>query len=1060
MHKAKLKVPPATAAMLRPQTKVKQVVDQPNQPSLLRRITSCQEVSPLSLLERMGLPSHHTERLQSRNISTESLMIADVDERPKQKELGGSSTPWIDSQLYQCPLATRLSSPTYSSCTQLDETTKRPLLERLTDPVLPQLKRKLSETQVNQFPKKIRSGTTSSTSLPKGEQPRMTWMTTSPPIQSDNDTPKQTCLGMDCDLGENLSISSSAMHEPANSSSIMEKTYRGQSSLSERLKTLQKGSSRPSGSVSSKASPLTSTISSLQSAALRSMKIGRRALERHTSLSARARQRGKSGLTEIGSQHGKRPLEPLPLPSHTVLTSSTTISSTSSPNLIRSKSEPTNGSSCTTSQSETTSGVGSQYSSSSVNGSPTSTRLSSSLTGSNSPPTWAEKELQPRQQTGDPKYATSSIHHPDAHTTPANTVTPAKDAAKKGTAVQTAQARESSEQGLQPKYLRYNLWGADQSSPQTIAEWSETAKPLPRPPQAELEDPLINATLASFPHLFAVNTPLDIDRFDELLAEHPNRPFVNSVIAGLREGFWPWADTHLPGYPSEHVQPPSGKYTDEHLTFFRKQLKHEQAKGRYSSSAGRRLLPGMYCMPIYAVPKPGSSDLRLVNDYSAGVYSLNSMVDHTQVTGYPLDNLHQLAQMLLILHALVSALLVLWKSDIAEAYRLCPLHPVWQLKQAVCIDGEFYIDRACCFGSSASFAIFAALNSLIAWIAKNRRGINPLITYVDDSSGAAPATETTFYEPYGTDIPTPQASLLALWDELRVPHKPSKQVHGETLTVIGILVDPNNLTFSLPDIARQRLTLELEKWSSPRTIRFPLRRWQKLCGWINWILNVYPLLRPCLNNVYPKLAGKSRRNQHITLNNSVRSDFRWALDTLNSLPPIRILDSIIWDADDAGVTVLCDACPDGLGFWVPATSRGFYAPSPFASPPFIFYLEALCTLNALLFVSDTACPATRVLIYTDNQNTVDIFSSLRCLPAYNGIVKASVDFRLRAGLDLRVLHIPGAENGVADALSRNDFNRALELCPSLSIDTFNPFCPDVPSESLEPPHFQLGGGEK
>jgi hypothetical protein len=539
-----------------------------------------------------------------------------------------------------------------------------------------------------------------------------------------------------------------------------------------------------------------------------------------------------------------------------------------------------------------------------------------------------------------------------------------------------------------------------------------------------LEDPLVNATLSTFPHLFSVNTPLDIDRFDELLTEHPNRPFVHSVISGLREGFWPWADTHLPGYPSEHIQPPSGKYTEEHLTFFRKQLKHEQAKERYSASAGRCLLPGMYCMPIYAVPKPGSSDLRLVNDYSVGAFSLNSMVDHTQVTGYPLDNLHQLAQMLLVLRALAGTALVLWKSDIAEAYRLCPLHPVWQLKQAVCIDGEYYVDRACCFGSSASFAIFASVNSLIAWIAKNHKSVNPLITYVDDSSGAAPATDTTFYEPYGTVIPTPQASLLSLWDELRVPHRPTKQIHGETLTVIGILVDPNNLTFSLPDIACQRLTLELEKWGSQRLIRLPLRRWQKLCGWINWVLNVYPLLRPCLNNVYPKLAGKIYRNQTITLNNSVRSDFRWALDTLILLPPIRILDSIVWEAQDAEVTVFCDACPNGLGFWDPATSRGFYAPSPFKSPPFIFYLEAMCALNALLFVSDTARPKMRFLIYTDNQNTVDIFSSLRCLPAYNGIIKASVDFRLRSGLDLRVLHIPGTENGVAVTWCYEELSRS------------------------------------
>jgi hypothetical protein len=127
----------------------------------------------------------------------------------------------------------------------------------------------------------------------------------------------------------------------------------------------------------------------------------------------------------------------------------------------------------------------------------------------------------------------------------------------------------------------------------------------------------------------------------------------------------------------------------------------------------------MYSMPIYAVPKPGSTDLRLVNDHSAGSYALNSMIDHSLVTGYPLDNLHQLGDMLLDLHILTPGLnLIMWKSDIAEAYRMCPMHPLWQIKQAVHINGEYYINRANCFGSSASFAIFVSVNSLVAWIVK------------------------------------------------------------------------------------------------------------------------------------------------------------------------------------------------------------------------------------------------------------------------------------------------------------------------------------------------------
>ncbi len=60
-----------------------------------------------------------------------------------------------------------------------------------------------------------------------------------------------------------------------------------------------------------------------------------------------------------------------------------------------------------------------------------------------------------------------------------------------------------------------------------------------------------------------------------------------------------------------------------------------------------------------------------------------------------------------------------------------PMHPIWQIKQAVCVDGEYYIDRANCFGSSAFFAIFIFVNSFIAWIARKESEIASHITYIE-----------------------------------------------------------------------------------------------------------------------------------------------------------------------------------------------------------------------------------------------------------------------------------------------------------------------------------------
>jgi len=58
-----------------------------------------------------------------------------------------------------------------------------------------------------------------------------------------------------------------------------------------------------------------------------------------------------------------------------------------------------------------------------------------------------------------------------------------------------------------------------------------------------------------------------------------------------------------------------------------------------------------------------------------------------------------------------------------------------------------------------------------------------------------------------------------------------------------------------------------------------------------------------------------------------------------------------------------------------------------------------------------------VTIYTDNLNTVQIFNSLACLPDYNQILRRAIDIVLTHDIDLRILHVPGEQNTVADALS-------------------------------------------
>ncbi len=706
-------------------------------PSLLNRLESRTVQDPSkSLLDRIQTANPMNEMSLFKRISTELSTTVEKEKSPNPPLLRNYSTPWNESPPSHPTSASELSSPSSPKSPQSTEKIMRPLtlLERLSDRPSSTMKRKMSmDPEMPQSSRRRMSLNDSSKVLLNDQLQQTTPKKKLSLHLNDNVSDSQTCRGMDYEEPEHLSTTIKAVPERATYSSSTERTCQEASSSYGPHPVPPKEFRPPNGSGSFVANPSISTISCLQLSTLQSMRIARRALEKHNSHLLRAKQNGKSEVRVTGWPLGNELHKPSFSPSRTEKTSLTSTPVTSKLNLMLNIPLPTNVSSSMTLQLETT---------------------------------------------------------------------------------------KENDVGLQPKYLRYNLWGADHQKLMTTADWSEFASPLPRPPDTEFENPISASTLSSYPHLFKVDTPLNVDHFETLLADHPNPAFVRSILTGLWEGFWPWANTHLPGYPETHHQPPNGVYDDAQLSFFCTQLQHEQDCGRYSPSIGSSLLPGMYCMPIYGVPKPHSDALRLVNDHSAGAYSLNSMVDHSQVIGYPLDNLHLLGRMLLDHHDLTPGQkLVMWKSDISEAYRICPMHPLWQMKQAVCVDGEYYVDQANCFGNSSSFAIFISVNSLITWIAHKERGISFLITYVDDSSGPAIKGDVEYYNAYKTFYPTPQTKLLRLWDELGIPHKESKQLHGETLPIIGILVDPNALSFSLPLVAREQLTMELETWVSEKSSR-------------------------------------------------------------------------------------------------------------------------------------------------------------------------------------------------------------------------------------------------
>ncbi len=569
--------------------------------------------------------------------------------------------------------------------------------------------------------------------------------------------------------------------------------------------------------------------------------------------------------------------------------------------------------------------------------------------------------------------------------------------------------------------------------------------PLPPPPSSELADHAAQSTICSFPHLFAIETPIKVDVLEALLVEHPNQPLVASVCRGFREGFWPFADaTRLASFP-ETWDEANIPLDDAAALFATQYSEDEERAGRYSAPFSGELLPGMYSMPVHAVPKPHTEKLRFINNHSAGRFSLNSMIDKHTVGMRP-DNVQDLARNLLHfrrMHGMTRVLL--FKSDIANAYRLLPMHPLWQLKQVVTVNGLRRVDRCCCFGNRGSPDLFCTFMSLLLWIAVNVRNIHWLLAYMDDTFSWDAAESLVQYHGYDEQalFPPAQCRLLELWDDLGIPHNFAKQLYGETLTITGFLVDSRAMTITLPESSCAELVQVIRSFlhDAPRRRR-PLREWQGLLGWINWGLNVQPLLRAALQSSYAKISGLSIAHAPVYINSRVTRDLLFIASVFERHGGVHLMKATAWGPADADLLIFCDACLSGMAFWIPALSCAFAADCPPTTPGLednIFWFEALTVLAALEWaVEHISPPPRRLAIYTDNLNTVQMFDSHRALPGFDELLLRACDLLIATNIDLRVWHIPGHHNTVADALSRGLFTVARQYAPDLAISTFIP----------------------
>jgi hypothetical protein len=370
------------------------------------------------------------------------------------------------------------------------------------------------------------------------------------------------------------------------------------------------------------------------------------------------------------------------------------------------------------------------------------------------------------------------------------------------------------------RYKRGFVWNkslpSSPLSPSALA--TDKAPPLASPPPHLLHDPDIQATLRDMSDFIKVETPFDVDRFEALLYDHPNQPFVKSVMNSLRYGFWPFDEGNWKDDRDEIFQNYSSKDVD--FEAIRAFCDEGIRTRRWSDPLlSKKLLPGMKISPIFVVWQKGKA--RIVTDHTAS--GLNDYIPRSEAK-VRYDDMRTFGQAIYnAKRAYPNEDLVTWKSDVSSAFLNLPAHPLYQLRQVVEVDGILRIIHRLVFGNRASPRCWCAVSGLMCWLGIKKFGIKDLHDFMDDFFSWGRASDLVLYK--GITRPRLQACFLMFWDEIQCPWREKKQEFGKELTIIGFFIDINRGTITLTDDSISDIVAVVKSFLATPGRRPSLREW-------------------------------------------------------------------------------------------------------------------------------------------------------------------------------------------------------------------------------------------
>ena len=514
--------------------------------------------------------------------------------------------------------------------------------------------------------------------------------------------------------------------------------------------------------------------------------------------------------------------------------------------------------------------------------------------------------------------------------------------------------------------------------------------------------------------LSEVTTPLGWQEWDWRLAAYPDQRLRSYLVQCIKEGFRMGFTGMVKGIgqcsvsnmPSTKERP---KVIDDYLA-------EECSKGRVLGPLKQELFPQVHPNRFGVIPKGRSGRWRLIVDLSfPGGESVNDGIGGL-VCSLSYVGIGEAVRGI-VARGRGSQLA---KVDIHSAYRNVPVHPEDRWLLGMVWRDALFVDVTLPFGLRSAPKIFTALADAAEWMVR-REGVDFLIHYLDDF--------LLIGRPDSEECAGALTKLLEVFKQIGFPVAPEK-LEGPTtrLVFLGFELDTLAMEVRLPQEKLAELKELAHQWVGRRSCS--VKDLESLIGKLGHAAQVVVPGKTFLRWLF-ELKGKvGRASRMCRLNAGIKSNILWWATFLRGWNGVSMLRDQM--REQSPNHVWTDASGSfGYGAWFPAAGQWLQLGwSELAQPSSleaqnggIAWMELLPIILACAMWGVNWAGGS-VTFHCDNAAVVAVVNSgYSRAPEIMHLLRCMFFIRARIQLDVWAVHTPGAQNGIADAISRNNLHR-------------------------------------